>query len=65
MHRYFLGLKELDDAIGGIDGGTNIMLIGPPMCGKGALLNSIMAAASGQTKRSYSSRRGCPAVTRC
>jgi KaiC/GvpD/RAD55 family RecA-like ATPase len=44
MHRYFLGLKELDDAIGGIDGGTNIMLIGPPMCGKGALLNSIMAA---------------------
>jgi KaiC/GvpD/RAD55 family RecA-like ATPase len=44
MHRYFLGLKELDDAIGGIDGGTNIMLIGPPMCGKGAILNSIMAA---------------------
>jgi KaiC/GvpD/RAD55 family RecA-like ATPase len=43
MHRYFLGLKELDDAIGGIDGGTNIMLIGPPMCGKGALLNSIMS----------------------
>jgi KaiC/GvpD/RAD55 family RecA-like ATPase len=43
MHRYFLGLKELDDAIGGIDGGTNIMLIGPPMCGKAALLNSIMS----------------------
>jgi len=43
MHRYFLGLKELDDAIGGIDGGTNIMLIGPPMCGKEALLNSIMS----------------------
>jgi KaiC/GvpD/RAD55 family RecA-like ATPase len=38
-----LGLKGLDDAIGGIDGGTNIMLIGPPMCGKEALLNSIMA----------------------
>jgi KaiC/GvpD/RAD55 family RecA-like ATPase len=38
-----LGLKELDDAIGGINGGTNIMLIGPPMCGKGALLNTIMS----------------------
>jgi KaiC/GvpD/RAD55 family RecA-like ATPase len=44
MHRYSLGLRELDDAIGGIDGGTNIMLVGPPMCGKGALLNSIMAS---------------------
>ncbi len=43
MHRYSLGLKALDDAIGDIDGGTNIMLIGPPMCGKEALLNSIMA----------------------
>jgi KaiC/GvpD/RAD55 family RecA-like ATPase len=43
MHRYSLGLKELDDAIGSIDGGTNIMLIGPPMCGKRALLNSIMS----------------------
>lgn len=43
MHRYYLGLKELDDAIGGIEGGTNVLLIGPPMCGKGALLNSIMS----------------------
>lgn len=43
MHRYSLGLKELDDAIGGIDGGTNIMLIGPPMCGKEALMYSIIS----------------------
>lgn len=44
MHRYSLGLNELDDAIGGVDGGTNVMLIGPPMCGKEALLNCIMSA---------------------
>jgi hypothetical protein len=44
MRKYFLGLKELDDVIGGIDDGTNIMLIGPSMCGKEALLNSIMSA---------------------
>ncbi len=43
MHRYFLGLKELDDEIGGIEGGANIMLIGPAMSGKTAVLNSIMA----------------------
>ena len=51
MHRYNPGLRELDDAIGGIEGGTNVMLIGPPMCGKRALLNSIMAGGlrSGET----------------
>jgi KaiC/GvpD/RAD55 family RecA-like ATPase len=43
MHKYFLGLKELDDEIGGIGGGTNIMLIGPAMSGKTAVLNSIMS----------------------
>jgi KaiC/GvpD/RAD55 family RecA-like ATPase len=39
---YTLGIKELDDAIGGIRKGSNIMLIGPPMCGKEAILNHIM-----------------------
>ncbi|HUL62302.1 MAG TPA: ATPase [Methanocella sp.] len=44
MHRYFLGLPGLDDATGGIADGTNVMLIGPPMCGKRALLDGIMAS---------------------
>ncbi len=43
MHRYYLGLKELDEEIGGIEGGANIMLIGPAMSGKTAVLNSIMS----------------------
>jgi KaiC/GvpD/RAD55 family RecA-like ATPase len=43
MHRYNLGLKELDDEIGGIVSGANIMLIGPAMSGKNAVLNSIMS----------------------
>ena len=42
MHRYNLGLKELDEEIGGIRSGANIMLIGPAMSGKNAVLNSIM-----------------------
>ncbi|MCD1294482.1 recombinase RecA [Methanocella sp. CWC-04] len=44
MHKYYLGLKELDEAIGGISGGANIMLIGPPMSGKDSILNNIIAA---------------------
>ena len=34
MKEYTIGIKELDDAIGGIKKGANIMLIGPPMSGK-------------------------------
>ncbi|MFA4936068.1 MAG: ATPase domain-containing protein [Candidatus Methanoperedens sp.] len=42
MSDYTLGIKELDDAIGGIKKGSNIMLIGPPMSGKEAILNYIV-----------------------
>ncbi|VVB88277.1 KaiC [uncultured archaeon] len=42
MSDYTLGIKELDDAIGGIRNGSNIMLIGPPMSGKEAILYHIM-----------------------
>jgi KaiC/GvpD/RAD55 family RecA-like ATPase len=42
MSDYTLGIKELDIAIGGIKKGSNIMLIGPPMCGKETVLYSIM-----------------------
>lgn len=41
MNDYSIGIKELDDAIGGINKGSNIMLIGPPMSGKDAILNHI------------------------
>ncbi len=41
MSDYTIGIKELDDAIGGIKKGSNIMLIGPPMSGKEAILNLI------------------------
>jgi len=39
---YTLGIKELDNAIGGIRKGSNIMLIGPPMSQKEVILNYIM-----------------------
>jgi len=42
MSDYTIGIKELDDAIGGIKKGSNIMLIGPPMSGKEAILNYIV-----------------------
>jgi KaiC/GvpD/RAD55 family RecA-like ATPase len=42
MSDYTLGIKELDTVIGGIRKGSNIMLIGPPMCGKEIILNSIL-----------------------
>lgn len=42
MSDYTLGIKELDDSIGGISKGSNIMLIGPPMSQKGVILNNIM-----------------------
>src|SRR5659263_21571 len=42
MSDYTLGIKELDNAIGGIRKGTNIMLIGPPMSQKEVILHYIM-----------------------
>jgi KaiC/GvpD/RAD55 family RecA-like ATPase len=42
MSDYTLGIKELDDAIGGIIKGSNIMLIGPPMSQKEVILYNIM-----------------------
>jgi len=42
MSDYTLGIKELDNAIGGIRKGSNIMLIGPPMSQKEVILHSIM-----------------------
>jgi len=40
--KYTLGIKELDNAIGGIRKGSNIMLIGPPMSQKEIILYNIM-----------------------
>jgi KaiC/GvpD/RAD55 family RecA-like ATPase len=42
MNDYTLGIKELDNAIEGIKNGSNILLIGPPMCGKEFILYHIM-----------------------
>lgn len=42
MSDYTLGIKELDNATMGIKKGSNIMLIGPPMSGKEAILYQIM-----------------------
>ena len=42
MSEYSLGIKELDNAIGGIKKGPNIMLIGPPMSGKEVILYNIL-----------------------
>ena len=42
MSDYTTGIKELDNAIGGIKKGSNIMLIGPPMSGKEVILYHIM-----------------------
>jgi KaiC/GvpD/RAD55 family RecA-like ATPase len=42
MTGYSLGIKELDDRIGEIREGTNIMVIGPPMSGKDEIINGII-----------------------
>lgn len=42
MNDYSLGIKELDNAIEGIKSGSNILLIGPPLCGKELILYNIM-----------------------
>lgn len=38
---YNLGISGLDELIGDIEDGTNIMMIGPPMSGKDEIINSI------------------------
>ncbi|MCE8424877.1 MAG: recombinase RecA [Candidatus Methanoperedens sp.] len=43
--KYSLGIKELDDAIGGIKKGSNIILMGHPMSGKEVILNHAMHAS--------------------
>jgi KaiC/GvpD/RAD55 family RecA-like ATPase len=42
MEGYLLGIKELDDLIGDIKEGTNMMLLGPPMSGKDSIVNHIL-----------------------
>ena len=42
MGDYTLGIKELDNAIEGIRKGSNILMIGPPMCQKEIILYNIM-----------------------
>ncbi len=42
MSDYTLGIKELDNASGGIRKGSNIMLIGPPMSQKEVILYNIL-----------------------
>jgi len=42
MSDYTLGIQELDEAIGGIKKGSNILLMCPPMSGKETILRQIM-----------------------
>jgi KaiC/GvpD/RAD55 family RecA-like ATPase len=42
MRDYTLGIKELDEATEGIKSGSNILLIGPSLCGKESILYNIM-----------------------
>ncbi len=42
MNDYTIGIKEIDDVIGGIKKGSNILLIGPPMSGKESISNHII-----------------------
>jgi PAS domain S-box-containing protein len=43
MSGYLTGLKELDYAIGEVKKGSNLILMGPPMTGKEAILNQIIS----------------------
>jgi KaiC/GvpD/RAD55 family RecA-like ATPase len=43
MPGYSLGIKELDDYLGSIREGTNLMMIGPPMSRKDELLDAILS----------------------
>ncbi len=41
MHKYRLGLRELDEAVGGVSGGSGILVVGPPSSGKQAIVYSM------------------------
>lgn len=43
LNDYFLDIKELDDAIGEMKKGSNLLLIGPSLTGKEAILNQIIS----------------------
>ncbi|WP_422656058.1 RAD55 family ATPase [Methanocella sp.] len=43
MHKYRLGLEELDAAIGGVAGGSGILIEGPPAGGKQAILYALVS----------------------
>jgi len=42
MESYSLGIDKLDENINGVRGGSNIMIIGPPMSGKETIVNNIV-----------------------
>ncbi len=42
MHKYRLGLEELDAAVGGVSGGSGILVEGPPMGCKQAIVYSLI-----------------------
>lgn len=42
MHKYRLGLEELDSAIGGVSGGSGILIEGPPASGKQAIVYAMV-----------------------
>lgn len=42
MHKYRLGLEELDLAVGGVSGGSGILVEGPPMGCKQAIVYSLI-----------------------
>ena len=42
MHKYRLGLRELDAAVGSVSGGSGILIVGPPMSGKQAIVYSMV-----------------------
>lgn len=42
MHTYRLGLRELDEAVGGVSSGSGILVVGPPMSGKQAIVYSMV-----------------------
>ena len=42
MESYSLGIDKLDEKLKGVRGGSNIMIIGPPMSGKETIVNNIV-----------------------
>jgi KaiC/GvpD/RAD55 family RecA-like ATPase len=52
MSGYSLGIKELDDLVGSIREGTNLMMIGPPMSRKDELLDAIIYSNLSSTEDS-------------